>query len=116
MRREKVTRRRASNANLASRKAEGHTPSPSAAAVPSPSTEEEDLTGHFTPGRYVDLAKVRPVLLKQERHHSDSETFSALSSRMTAQNHIIDQLLTKIECLERERNKKKEDVNQPLHK
>lgn len=107
-----MNRRRASNANLASRKSKGHTPSPSATiAAPSPSTEEEDLTGHFTPGRRVDLAKVRPVLLNQERHHSESETLSALSSKLTAQDLIIDQLLTKIKHFEREGRKTKEDRN-----
>ena len=60
------------------------------------------MTGHFTPGR-VDLAKIRPVLLNQERHHSESEALSALSRRMTAQNLIIDQLLAKIKHLERDR-------------
>ena len=112
MRREKVNRRRVSNANLASRKSKGDMPSLSAtAAAPSPSTEEEDLTGHFTPGRRVDLTKVRPVLLNQERHHSESETLSAFSSKVMAQNLIIDQLLTKIKHLEREGRMNKEDRN-----
>jgi hypothetical protein len=64
-------------------------------------TTEDELEGHFRPGVFTDIAKVRPVILNPHIEAVDRESErQSLDSRMSYQGRMMEKLITKIDQLE----------------
>mmetsp|Transcript_46182 Transcript_46182/g.97019 ORF Transcript_46182/g.97019 Transcript_46182/m.97019 type:complete len:660 (+) Transcript_46182:2757-4736(+) len=65
--------------------------------------DDSRLTGHFNPGKVVDIDKVRPVILNNQevrRRRRTDRDVTSLNARLSQQSRLMEQLMAKIDLIE----------------